>query len=279
MNGTTYYYVRSVADPNYVLKAMSNAQGGNIEIVPYSGSDSMMLFQFTKIGDGSYYISTRASRDACFVEVSGASMESGANVQQWGNTYNKCQNWQAVTVTTTATTTTTTTTTTTSAAPVTSTTSAVPAERVIIKYPGDANDDNTVDVADAVMILQCISNKDVYGVDGSNIEFRITEQGMINADVTGNNDGVTALDAQFVQMYCAKLVELPPIEYGDIPETTTTAADPYAGYYFAVDQTWESGVAENTNSDLPRPRLQWAKVITQVTLTLKMQSAATSPLR
>ena len=89
-------------------------------------------------------------------------------------------------------TTTTTTTTTTSAAPVTSTTSAVPAERVIIKYPGDANDDNTVDVADAVMILQCISNKDVYGVDGSNIEFRITEQGMINADVTGNNDGVTA---------------------------------------------------------------------------------------
>lgn len=259
MNGTTYYYVRSVADPNYVLKAMSNAQGGNIEIVPYSGSDSMMLFQFTKIGDGSYYISTRASRDACFVEVSGASMESGANVQQWGNTYNKCQNWQAVTVTTTATTTTTTTTTTTSAAPVTSTTSAVPAERVIIKYPGDANDDNTVDVADAVMILQCISNKDVYGVDGSNIEFRITEQGMINADVTGNNDGVTALDAQFVQMYCAKLVELPPIEYGDIPETTTTATDPYAGYYFAVDQTWESGVAENTNSGFTKTEASMGK--------------------
>nr|MCR5122436.1 RICIN domain-containing protein [Ruminococcus sp.] len=94
-NGTTYYYVRSAADENYVLKAMSGDSGGNIELVPYSGSDSMMLFQFTKLGDGSYYISTRSSRDACFVETASASKSNGANVQQWGMSFSKCQNWKA----------------------------------------------------------------------------------------------------------------------------------------------------------------------------------------
>ena len=98
-NGSTYYYVHSAADPNYVLKAMTASDGGNIELVPYSSKDSMMLFQFTKVGDGSYYISTRSSRDACFVEVAGASTASGANVQQYSFTYNKCQNWQALPVT------------------------------------------------------------------------------------------------------------------------------------------------------------------------------------
>ncbi len=97
-NGTTYYYIRSASDPNYVLKAMSGDNGGNIEIVPYSGSDSMMLFRFTKLGDGSYYISTRASRDSRFVEIDSASTANGGNVQQWEMTYHKCQNWQAVKV-------------------------------------------------------------------------------------------------------------------------------------------------------------------------------------
>lgn len=94
-NGTTYYYVRSAADENYVWKAMTGSAGGNIELVPYSGKDSMMLFQFTKLGDGSYYISTRSSKDACFVETASASKENGANVQQWGMSYSKCQNWKA----------------------------------------------------------------------------------------------------------------------------------------------------------------------------------------
>lgn len=96
--GTTYYYIRSAADPNYVLKAMTGSDAGNIELVPYSSKDSMMLFQFTQVGDGSYYISTRSSRDACFVEVAGASNASGANVQQYSFTYNLCQNWQALKV-------------------------------------------------------------------------------------------------------------------------------------------------------------------------------------
>ena len=94
--GGNYYYIRSAADSGYVLKAMSNANGGNIAIVPYSSKDSMMLFKFSKNPDGSYHILTRASRDVCFVEIGNASKNSGANVQQWENTSNDCQKWTAI---------------------------------------------------------------------------------------------------------------------------------------------------------------------------------------
>ena len=47
---------------------------------------------------------------------------------------------------------------------------------------GDANCDGKVDVSDAVMILQSISNPDKYGVDGTS-EDHITSQGVINGDV------------------------------------------------------------------------------------------------
>ncbi|MBQ9898360.1 MAG: RICIN domain-containing protein, partial [Ruminococcus sp.] len=177
-NGTTYYYVHSVADPNYVLKAMSGDNGGNIEIVPYSGSDSMMLFQFTKLGDGSYYISTRSSRDACFVEVDSASKANGANVQQWGMTYSKCQVWQAETVTTTVTTTTETTTTTTTTTATTETSSTLPDTTLtsplettvqteapkLKKLPGDANEDGKVDMADAVAIMRSQADPDNFSL-------------------------------------------------------------------------------------------------------------------
>lgn len=255
MNGTTYYYVRSVADPNYVLKAMTNSQGGNIEIVPYAGNDSMMLFQFTKVGDGSYYISTRSSRDACFVEIDGASKSGGANVQQWVNTYNKCQNWQAVTVTTTATQTTTTTTTTTATTTESTTTgTTTTAAPVVVKYPGDVNCDGTVSIADAVLILQYLANADKYGLNGSDSN-HMRAQGLINADVAGGNDGVTAMDAQFIQLCCLKLEVLPPIEYGTpVTQPATTVTEPPISttttepYYYAVDQTWEKGITETTNS-------------------------------
>lgn len=95
--GGNYYYIRSAADSNYVLKAMSNANGGNIAIVPYSSKDSMMLFKFSKNPDGSYQIFTRASKDACLVEIASASTSSGANVQQWENTNNSCQSWKTIT--------------------------------------------------------------------------------------------------------------------------------------------------------------------------------------
>ncbi len=101
--GGNYYYIRSVSDPAYVLRADGTENGGNISLAAYSTKDSAMLFKFTKNPDGTYQIMTRASKDACLVEVEGASTASGANVQQWSPTDHNCQKWQAETFTTTTT--------------------------------------------------------------------------------------------------------------------------------------------------------------------------------
>ena len=93
--GGNYYYIRSFNDQNYVLKSNNNINGGNICIVPYKTNDSSMLFKFSKNPDGSYMIMTRASRDACYIEVVNASVLSGGNVQQWAATNHACQNWFA----------------------------------------------------------------------------------------------------------------------------------------------------------------------------------------
>ncbi|WP_294755151.1 dockerin type I repeat-containing protein, partial [Ruminococcus flavefaciens] len=63
---------------------------------------------------------------------------------------------------------------------------------------GDANCDGHVDMADAVLIMQALANPDRFGENGTN-ENHITEQGMKNADISGDNDGVTAGDALAIQ--------------------------------------------------------------------------------
>jgi len=60
---------------------------------------------------------------------------------------------------------------------------------------GDANEDGEVNMSDAVLIMQAITNPSEYSV---------TEQGAINADVIGN-DGVTNKDALEIQKHEAKL--------------------------------------------------------------------------
>lgn len=65
---------------------------------------------------------------------------------------------------------------------------------------GDANSDGDVSLADAVFILQSLSNPDKY---------KLSEQGTINADVDGA-EGVTANDALSIQKYTLHLIdELP----------------------------------------------------------------------
>ena len=73
---------------------------------------------------------------------------------------------------------------------------------------GDANCDNTVDISDAVMILQTLANTDKYGVNGTD-PTHITEQGMINADCNLSRDGVTTVDALSVQKMLVGLISLP----------------------------------------------------------------------
>ncbi len=129
-----YYWIRSYQDTSYALKAESSTNGGNIDIVSYSTSDSAQLFRFTKNLDGSYSIISYASKDTCLVEVADASTEYGANVQQWEATDSDCQKWNFSTETTTTTTATTTTTTT---------------EPEVV---GDVNADGEFSVADVVMM-------------------------------------------------------------------------------------------------------------------------------
>lgn len=104
------------------------------------------------------------------------------------------------TTTTTEATTTTETTTTTAETPEETTTTAQQPDEVLY---GDANCDGKVEIADATLILQFLTNKD---------EYSLSEQGMKNADVANNGDGVTASDALVIQKVDAgiyKLSDLP----------------------------------------------------------------------
>ncbi len=68
---------------------------------------------------------------------------------------------------------------------------------------GDANDDGSVDIADATIILQNIGNQDKYA---------LSEKGEQNADVYERGGGINVLDALTVQMYDAKVINILPYE-------------------------------------------------------------------
>lgn len=248
--GDYYYIYSNLGDSDTYCLYVDNGSrenGGNIVVSTKNGY-SDQFFKFLDNGDGTVTILTRSSRDACAVEVGSALTNSGANIQQWEVNNHNCQKWimekveyQAVTTTTTTVTTTATTTVT--------TTSTAPRLK---KDPGNANCLGGVTMTDVVLIMQSIANPDAFGTEGDDPS-HITEQGYINADVVGD-DGVTNLDATFIQKYLIGKATLPPKEYYDPdPEptttttVTTTSPDPYAGYYFAVDQTWSEGYIEETN--------------------------------
>ena len=70
---------------------------------------------------------------------------------------------------------------------------------------GDANDNGTVDLSDAVAILQYVALPAKYG---------LSEQGKINADCYAPGDGITGMDALAIQMLDAEVVKKLPV----IPE-------------------------------------------------------------
>lgn len=96
-----------------------------------------------------------------------------------------------------------------------STTTAKPAETASaedkdILY-GDSNCNGSVDLSDAVLIMQYLSNPSKYGDNGSD-KSHMTEKGKRNSDVTGKGDGVTNLDALAIQRYQLKLVDKLPTD-------------------------------------------------------------------
>ncbi len=93
--GGYYYVISQLADgKTYYLNISGGTKenGGNAEILT-NNKTSSHLFKFVKNPDGSYYILTRASKDAGALETAGGSKGSGANVQQWEVKGESCQKW------------------------------------------------------------------------------------------------------------------------------------------------------------------------------------------
>ena len=104
---------------------------------------------------------------------------------------------------------TTTTTTTTSKPITTTTTTTTPTEPNVEADYGDANCDGSVNLSDAILVMQAIGNPDAYGVNGTD-KSRITKQGEINGDVNDPGSGLTNSDSLSIQKYLLKLISKLP---------------------------------------------------------------------
>lgn len=69
---------------------------------------------------------------------------------------------------------------------------------------GDANEDGNINMSDATAIIQHIGNQDAYG---------LSAQGVANAELCDNVEGITGMDAVAIQLLVAKQIKkLPLIE-------------------------------------------------------------------
>jgi hypothetical protein len=66
---------------------------------------------------------------------------------------------------------------------------------------GDANLDGKVNISDAVLIMQSLSNPS---------EFKLSDEAKAAADVAGSFDGVTNSDALAIQKYLLKMIDSLP---------------------------------------------------------------------
>ena len=74
---------------------------------------------------------------------------------------------------------------------------SIKADKNVSGRSGDANEDGTLDLADAVLIMQTLANPDKYAM---------SDEGKANADIYGENDGVTNMDALQIQKILLKLI-------------------------------------------------------------------------
>lgn len=78
---------------------------------------------------------------------------------------------------------------------------------------GDANTDGDVSIADAVLIMQAMVNAD---------EYKLSAQGVNNADVCNRGDGITSADALSIQKKVANLITELPESVQNTPVTDGT---------------------------------------------------------
>ena len=93
--GDGYYHIYNVSDNGeYLLDVAGNiaANGTNIGIWSDTNCEAQ-LFKFISNDDGSYTIVTNISKDKSAVEIKDASVNNGANVQEWERNGHSCQNW------------------------------------------------------------------------------------------------------------------------------------------------------------------------------------------
>ncbi len=171
-------------EPKYKLfeEALWQTKSGK-----YIGLDHQVALGKNGISLNEFYSSYAKSEGS---NLDGGKTSDGKpiNAEQAQTTAATTKDSKATTTTTTGTTTTTTTTLTTSAI-----------EAVSKSNYGDANCDGTIDMGDAVLIMQALANPNKYGLNGTD-KNHITEEGSKNADVEGNN-GLSNNDAQAIQMY------------------------------------------------------------------------------
>ena len=79
-------------------------------------------------------------------------------------------------------------------------------EKISEDKPGDVNCDDTVDMADAVLIMQALANPNKYGIGGAD-EKALTEQGAKNGDVDTDAAGLTSNDALKIQEFLLGIVD------------------------------------------------------------------------
>lgn len=82
--------------------------------------------------------------------------------------------------------------------PDTSENTSQPSSQTGVSLAGDSNCDGTINLADAIFIMQCKANPTKY---------TLSEQGEINSDVADKGDGVTNKDALMIQKYLLGLVD------------------------------------------------------------------------
>ncbi len=247
--GYNYYEIWTYlgGGETYVVDVDGGKADNGTNLALYTNNNNgAQWFRFFENEGGSYTIVSRCSGDKGAVEVTSALTSEGANIQQWEINGHDCQKWvleavewpvqQATEPPTDA--------------PATEPpTQYVPADAG--KYmKGDVNCDQRINVADAVAILQYIANQSKYPLD---------EYGIWNADVDGQ-EGITGGDAIFIQRIDAGLETppqvAPPVQAQTDPPVTeppvTEPPAPQSLRYFAVDQIWDQGIKEDTNTGFTR---------------------------
>lgn len=123
---------------------------------------------------------------------------------------------------------------------------------------GDVNGNGKVELGDAILIMQSLSNPSKY---------IISDQGRVNADVSESGNGITNADALSIQKYCLGLISFLPESVSSNPQQQPVQTQPaqqqpvqtqpaqqqpvqqpaLENMYFASDMKITNGAPEDTN--------------------------------